>query len=62
MKKVTLIQTVIPNYREKFIQYIKNKLGESLDVFAGEFYFEPTVHSTNNINSWGLIKNVYILL
>lgn len=57
MSKLVILQTVVPDYRIGFFSFLKQKLGDSLEVFAGQYYFDPSVRSSKDLNFLRKAKN-----
>lgn len=49
MKKLIIIQTVTPDYRAIFFKNIKKALNEKFELYSGDYYFETTVKSSDQI-------------
>ncbi|HIB36732.1 glycosyltransferase family 4 protein [Mesonia sp.] len=60
MPKLILIQTCLPDYRSKFINFLKEKLGNNFEVYSGESYFDRSIKSDNRI-TFNKLKNIYFL-
>ena len=61
MSKLVILQTVVPDYRVGFFSFLKQKLGDSLAVFSGQRYFEPSVGSSQALNFLRKTKNHFFL-
>ncbi len=59
MKKLIIIQTTTPDYRKNVYQYIKNELGDSFDLYAGDSYFEASVKTDSSISFRKPLRNHY---
>lgn len=49
MRKLVIIQTVIPDYRKSFFNAIKVALNDDFELYGGDFYFEKSVKSDSKI-------------
>jgi len=59
MKKIVILQTVVPDYRKKVFQFIKNYLGDSFLLYGGNEYFEDSVKSDNSITFLNKVNNKF---
>lgn len=60
MKKLVIIQTVVPDYRKGFFASLARALGDNFALYAGSHYFEKTVVTDMSIPHTA-IRNVYLL-
>ena len=58
MKKLVIVQTVTPDYRAVFFDTIQAALGNRFELYAGDFYFQKSIKSSDAINKRS-IKNFY---
>jgi len=61
MKKLVILQTSAPDYRNKFFQHIKSNLGENFTLYSGENYFESSVKTDYSIAFLNHAKNYFLL-
>jgi glycosyltransferase involved in cell wall biosynthesis len=61
MKKLIIIQTVSPSYRNKFFTYISNVLKDKFELYSGDSYFECSVKSDLSFSNRKKITNIFIL-
>ncbi|WP_201354050.1 glycosyltransferase [Hydrogenimonas urashimensis] len=59
MSKLLILQTAAPDYRKKFFDLLRHKLGKDFILYAGEDYFEPTIQTSPNIKFRKRVKNFY---
>lgn len=59
MKKLVILQTVVPDYRKKVFNYINEELGAFFSLYAGEQYFEKSIKSDQTISFRETLKNLY---
>lgn len=66
MKKLIIIQTVTPDYRNKFFQFLNHKLQNNFSIYRGSYYFEPSVETDSTIffaktlNNYFIFKNRFL--
>ncbi|KEZ92420.1 glycosyltransferase [Nonlabens ulvanivorans] len=60
-EKLILIQTVIPDYRLKFINQIKKELKTDFKTACGERFFDPTIKKSKGYEPDFLLKNRFFL-
>ncbi len=60
MKKLIILQTVLPDYRKKFFSFIKEELGKDFDIYGGDFYFEESIQSDKSILFTKKVRNFYL--
>lgn len=60
MRKLVILQTVVPDYRKGFFASLANRLGANFKLYAGTHYFEKTVVTDISIPHT-TIRNVYLL-
>ena len=60
MKKLIIIQTVTPDYRRNLFFYIKDKLGQSFELYGGERFFEKSLKSDPSIIFTKPLKNYFL--
>lgn len=59
MKRLIIIQTVAPDYRSVFFDYLYKSLGENFKLYAGEAYFQSSIVSFKSIKKQ-TIKNLFL--
>ena len=59
MRKLVIIQTVIPDYRKYFFSAIEMALNNSFELYGGDFYFESSVKSDLKIAKKPVINHFY---
>ena len=59
MRKLVIIQTVIPDYRKYFFSAIEMALNNSFELYGGDFYFESSVKSDLKIAKTPVINHFY---
>lgn len=59
MRKLVIVQTVIPDYRKYFFSAIKTTLTNSFELYGGDFYFESSVKSDLKIAKTPVINHFY---
>ena len=59
MKRLIIIQTVAPDYRSVFFDYLYKALGENFKLYAGEAYFQSSIVSFKSIKKQ-TIKNLFL--
>ena len=60
MKELIIIQTATPDYRNKFFQFLKQKLQNNFSLYRGDYYFEPSVKTDSTIFFAKPLKNYFI--
>jgi len=60
MKKLVIIQTVTPDYRASFFNYIEIVLKNNFELYGGDSYFEESIKSDTTINRKNS-KNIFFL-
>lgn len=60
MKKLLILQTAIPDYRQKVFQCIKNNLGNSFSLYSGDDYFEESVKTDKSVSFLKPVKNHFL--
>ena len=58
--KLTILQTVLPDYRGRFFEHIRDTLGSRFELYGGSYYFESSVKTDNTIIHHS-VTNVYLL-
>ena len=58
--KLTILQTVLPDYRKLFFEHLKQSLGQGFELYAGKYYFENSVKTDERI-AHQPVKNSYLL-
>jgi len=61
MAKFVIIQTVVPDYRKKVFQHIKDELRDSFILYSGQYYFENSVKTDTSIKFVKKIDNYFFL-
>ncbi len=61
MKKLIILQTVLPDYRKKLFVHIKNELGDLFELYGGDYYFEKSVKTDDTIVFKKQVKNIFFL-
>ncbi|MGJ8683040.1 MAG: glycosyltransferase [Nonlabens sp.] len=61
LKKLVLIQTVVPSYRIKVFEQVKNLVTNGFEVYCGNSFFDPTIKTSIDFKRDGLLKNYYLL-
>lgn len=59
MRKLIILQTVVPDYRYKIFSFIKEKIGSGFEIYAGSYYFEKSVKTDSEVEFINPIKNNY---
>ena len=59
-KKYIILQTVAPDYRSKFYNFLSNHLGQKFSILAGSEYFQKTIKTDENIAGYVKIINFYL--
>lgn len=59
MRKLVIIQTVVPDYRKGFFKKLEDTLGAHFKLYAGTYYFEKSVKSDHTISHTPL-RNIYL--
>jgi glycosyltransferase involved in cell wall biosynthesis len=59
MRKLVIIQTVIPDYRKYFFSAIETALNNSFELYGGDFYFESSIKSDSKISKISIINHFY---
>jgi len=59
MRKLVIIQTVIPDYRKYFFSAIETALNNSFDLYGGDFYFESSIKSDSKISKISITNHFY---
>mgnify|MGYP001316805419 CR=1 FL=1 len=59
MRKLVIVQTVIPDYRKYFFSAIKTALNNSFELYGGDFYFESSVKSDLKIAKTPVINHFF---
>ena len=59
MRKLVIIQTVIPDYRKHFFSAIETALNNSFDLYGGDFYFESSIKSDSKISKISITNHFY---
>ena len=60
MKKLIILQTVLPDYRKKLFLYIKTELGDFFELYGGDYYFEKSVKTDQTVFFKKSVKNIYL--
>ncbi len=60
MNNLVILQTVVPDYRKKVFQYIKDHLKESFTLFGGNEYFENSVKTDRTIVFLQSVNNHFL--
>lgn len=60
MKKLIILQTVSPSYRNKLFLYISNILKDQFDLYSGDSYFESSVKSDFSFHKRIQVSNFFI--
>ncbi|WP_179021465.1 glycosyltransferase [Winogradskyella forsetii] len=61
MKKLVLLQTVVPDYRKDIFSYLKEELGNGFKIYSGNAYFEKSITIDKSIGFIEPITNYYFL-
>ena len=61
MNKLIILQTVLPDYRKRFFQYIVDSLGKDFKLFGGKEYFESSLKTDESINFINQTNNYFFL-
>tara|TARA_B100000795_G_scaffold79900_1_gene57341 strand:- start:7527 stop:8585 length:1059 start_codon:yes stop_codon:yes gene_type:complete len=59
MRKLVIIQTVIPDYRKELFRAIETALNNSFELYGGDFYFESSVKSDLKIAKTPVINHFF---
>ena len=59
MRKLVIIQTVIPDYRKYFFRAIEMALNNSFELYGGDFYFENSIKSDLKMAKKPVINHFY---
>ncbi|RNL83545.1 glycosyltransferase [Sinomicrobium pectinilyticum] len=60
MRKLIVIQTVVPDYRKKFFSYLKERSGPNFSLYGGNNYFERSVVSDQTIEFYNHVNNFFL--
>ncbi|AWH73728.1 hypothetical protein DCS32_06015 [Dokdonia sp. Dokd-P16] len=58
--RLTILQTVLPDYRGRFFEHIRDSLGSRFELYGGSYYFESSVKTDNTIIHHS-VTNFYLL-
>ena len=61
MKKLVILQTVVPDYRKDIFSYLKEELGDSFKLYSGSAYFEKSIKTDKTISFIKPVTNYYLL-
>ncbi|MBL7471756.1 glycosyltransferase [Robertkochia sediminum] len=61
MRKLVILQTTIPDYREKIFLYLREELGENFILFGGDNYFESSVKTNYGLPFMCFVRNRFFL-
>ncbi|WP_178991313.1 glycosyltransferase [Winogradskyella schleiferi] len=61
MKKLVILQTVVPDYRKDIFSYLKEELGNGFKIYSGNAYFEKSITIDKSIGFIEPIANYYFL-
>jgi glycosyltransferase involved in cell wall biosynthesis len=59
LKKLVILQTVVPDYRKDIFSYLKEELGDRFKLYSGSAYFEKSITTDKNIAFIKPIKNYF---
>lgn len=60
-KTLVLIQTVVPNYRTKVIDELREQLNHRFKIYCGDSFFDPTIRISEGFERNGALKNYYLV-
>jgi glycosyltransferase involved in cell wall biosynthesis len=60
-KKLILIQTIVPSYRVKVMEYLRSQLQSDFKIYCGDAFFDPTISTEDSFKPDKKIKNTYLL-
>jgi glycosyltransferase involved in cell wall biosynthesis len=60
MKKLIILQTVVPDYRSKVFSYIHEKLKDSFELYGGDLSFEKSIKTDSLIDYRFPVKNHFL--
>ena len=59
MKKLVILQTVVPYYRKDIFTFLKEELKYNFNLYSGNAYFEKSITTDKNITFINPISNYY---
>jgi len=60
MKKLIILQTVVPDYRVRFFDHLREQLGPDFMLCGGGSYFEPSVQTPEGITFLNEVQNHFL--
>ncbi len=59
MKRLTILQSITPDYRKIFFENIRNELGSKFELYSGNSYFEKSLKDDETIQKVK-VKNLFL--
>ncbi len=60
MKKLVILQTVVPDYRIRFFSYLQEQLGPNFTLYGGGSYFESSVQTPKGMTFLNEVQNHFL--
>ena len=59
MEKIIIVQTVLPDYRKNFFNFLKKNLNDKFELFGGETYFDQSIKTDSSIFFFTRLRNYF---